>query len=433
MIVFLGVFLLSAGFAMAGSSKIVKAGLAGHLVVNEVQIDSLSGTGGTEDDWVELYNPTASAVSIDGWSIQKTTGTGGTLVNAPLSGSVAPGGYFLIVRNGAATTQDLKDAADILASDSFSLASNNIVYLVGNSSNITGADDPDIVDFAGWGTASFYEGTAAAPAIPEEKSISRSPDGEDSDENSIDFVVLDSPSPRNSADQPGGDDIGGTVLFTVLLDPDPARNITAGGAEIVFSANADGQALVNYGLDGGYGQATDWAAISENAAKTIILDGLACGTTYHYSVYAENSAGTESDATNDQSFTTLPCGLVLDSLVMTRPGAKADDNYGNGWEWEFYLTIWDMGETSLKMKFSQWLGPNSAVLGAGGNMRYSADSGANWIEIAADSAYPVIGADISALDESADPGRQLRVVVQMKVPAGTPAGYYNASYGVLTE
>jgi hypothetical protein len=41
------------------------------ILINEIQIDSIEGKGGTDDDWVELYNPNDESVSLKGWSIQK--------------------------------------------------------------------------------------------------------------------------------------------------------------------------------------------------------------------------------------------------------------------------------------------------------------------------------------------------------------------------
>ena len=90
-----------------------------------------------------------------------------------------------------------------------------------------------------------------------------------------------------------------------------------------------------------------------------------------------------------------------------------------------------MGETSLKMKFNQWTGANT--LNAGGNMQYSADNGSSWQDIIANATYPTVGADISGVDNSASAGRQVKILVRMKVPVGTAAGYYNSSYGILTE
>jgi hypothetical protein len=116
---------------------------------------------------------------------------------------------------------------------------------------------------------------------------------------------------------------------------------------------------------------------------------------------------------------------------MTKTSAKADDQYGDGWQWEFNITIWDMLETSLKMKFDQWTGAGS--LAAGNNMQYSVDEGENWVSIEDDGVYPEVGADIENIDMSTTDGRQVKILVRMKVPFGTSAGYYDSSYGILTE
>ena len=425
-----GVFLfllIGLSFIQAGETR---AGLASHAVINEVSIDSVAGSGGTEDDWVELYNPTNQAVDLTGWSIQKTSSSGSSLVRAALSGSIPANGYFLVVRNNASTTQSLKNSADILVSDSFSLSQNNIVYLVNDDSNISSSVDLNIIDFVGFGTAVFYEGSAPAPAIPETKSIARSPAGEDAGENAIDFQVQDNPTPTNSQTS-GGNDIGGTVLLTVTPDAIPVQNINSTDAQIFFQVNSAGKAYINYGLDAGRASSTAPEAVAANTTKAISLSGLACATTYHYVIYAENDLATENDASGDAVFTTLPCGITLDSLVMTKASAKANNQYGDGWQWEFNLTIWNVNETSLKMKFNQWTG--ASTLAAGANMQYSVDSGAIWHDITANAAYPTVGADLSGIDNGTAPGRQVKVIVRMKVPVGTAVGYYNSSYGILTE
>ena len=139
----------------------------------------------------------------------------------------------------------------------------------------------------------------------------------------------------------------------------------------------------------------------------------------------------DSDQTEDAVFTTLTCGIDVDAITMTRSGARAKDDYDTGWEWRFDLTVWDLAETSLKMLFGPWSGPSA--LSAAGNMRYSADDGTSWTYIDADNDYPAIGADIGTGDSSDEPGRQIQVLVQMKLPRGTLTGSYGTSYGILTE
>lgn len=427
-VLIVGVFLFSLIMLAAGPADKTEAGLADQAVINEISLQGAAGSGGVNDDWVELYNPTASAVSLIGWSIQKTTSSGGTLKKVALNGSLAANGYFLVVRNNASTTQSLKDAADVLADDSqFSLANDNIIYLVNDNENISSSTDPNIIDFVGLGNASYYEGAAAAPNPGAGKSIARIPAGEDTNQNSVDWQVQDNPTPTNS----GAGHIGGTVLLTITPSAAPTQNITSTGAQIVFQVNATSTALIRYGLNTGRASSTSPQAVAANATTTVNLAGLACATTYHFVIYAENPGATENDTTNDAVFTTWPCGISLDSLVMTKASARANNQYADGWQWEFNITVWNLNETSLKMKFNQWSG--AGTLEAGGNMQYSVNDGAAWTDITANAAYPAVGADISGLDNGAGAGRQVKITVRMRVPAGTAVGYYSSNYGILTE
>jgi hypothetical protein len=379
---------------------------------------------------VELYNPTGEAVSLAGWSIQKFSSTGSTGYNQPLTGTIPANGYFLIVRNAAATSRALKDEADLLANDAFSLANNNIVYLSNAAGTIVpGVNDPNIIDLVGFGTASYFEGAAAAPGITETRSIARQPEGEDTDQNSQDLVIINTPTPTNSA--AGDDDVSGTVLLTITPGDVPVKNITPTSAEFVFSTNADGIAQIKYGLTAAYNNSTAEESITANMERSIYLTGLECGQTYHYAIYAETADGNENDTTADATFATLPCGIAIDSLTMTRTAAKANNKFADGWEWQFNITVWDLSETGLFMKFNQWSGP--AALNAGGNMEYSVDDGAVWRSLDANNTYPGAALAIGSIDLSASAGRQVKIIVRMKVPVGTKAGTYSSSYGILTE
>jgi hypothetical protein len=421
------IFCLGAYFPFTG---VVQAVAPDHIVINEIQTDSIAGAGGTEDDWVELYNPTSATISLDGWSIQKTSGTFASLARKELTGTIPAGGHFLIVRDSASTSPALINAADVSAS-SFPLTDNSVVYLVNDNNNIATTTDQNIVDFVGFGSSTIFEGSGPAANPADAKSIARAIDGQDTNNNSADFSLQNNPSPENSGQESEENDIGGTVLLTITKDAAPEQNITPTGADIVFEVNGAGNAVIYYGLGSSYGSTTVATAFLPNAQTIISLAGLSCNTIYHYSIYAANTAGSDSDITSDVSFTTGPCGIALNSLSMTKISARANNQYADGWEWTFNITVWDINETNLKMKFNQWTG--AGVLNAGNNMQFSVDSGSNWLDITANDAYPAVGADISGIDNNVNNGRQVEIKVRMKVPVGTYAGDYNSSYGILTE
>jgi hypothetical protein len=173
------------------------------VLINEIQIDSLVGVGGSDDDWVELYNPNDFDVSLGGWSIQKHSANQPAEAcsidksfykkSFPQNAIIPAKGFYLIVSTQA--SDGLKNLADMTIG--WSLSANNTIYLVRNQEKIENGDDPDIIDKVGFGLACFPE---KEPFLnpPEGKSIQRKELGLDTDINSQDFEINDNPTPTNS-------------------------------------------------------------------------------------------------------------------------------------------------------------------------------------------------------------------------------------------
>src|SRR5436190_15605877 len=73
--------------------------LANTVVINEFMADQsnqsniLKLSDGSRPDWIELYNPTGAAVSLDGWKLKDSAATW----PFPATASIAPGGYLVVV------------------------------------------------------------------------------------------------------------------------------------------------------------------------------------------------------------------------------------------------------------------------------------------------------------------------------------------------
>src|SRR5690606_10571022 len=70
-------------------------------VTSDVVISQVYGGGGNSGatfthDFVELFNRGTATVDLTNWSIQYTGATGTSWAVTPLTGSIAPGGYYLI-------------------------------------------------------------------------------------------------------------------------------------------------------------------------------------------------------------------------------------------------------------------------------------------------------------------------------------------------
>ena len=252
-----------------------------------VVISQVYGGGGNSgaqytNDFVELFNPTSSTVSLAGMSVQyaSATGTGNFAANsiATLSGTIPPGHYYLVQQgHGTGTagvalpTPDATGSQDmaagsgkvILASTTTGLACN------GGSTPCDASQLAQIVDLVGYGTANFFEGPAAAPSLSSTTAGFRAAGGcTDTDNNGADFGSA-APAPRNTASPthvctgstsptgvgaaaPASTPAGGSTLLTVAVTPgtNPASTGIGVACDLTAIGGAASQALPDDGTSG---------------------------------------------------------------------------------------------------------------------------------------------------------------------------------------
>ncbi|MDR3763054.1 MAG: lamin tail domain-containing protein [Acidobacteriota bacterium] len=190
---------------------IVPAALAQHIEISQVYGGGGNSGAPYTNDFIELYNPTASAVSLSGWSVQYASAAGTTWTNKTnLSGTIPAYGYFLVAEASGSTGSALP-TADVTGTINLSgtagkvaLVNSTTALTNAGASNgvLTGATCPTattVVDFVGYGTtATCYEGTGAAPAPSNTTADIRNSSNTDTDVNSVDFTAV-APNPRNSS------------------------------------------------------------------------------------------------------------------------------------------------------------------------------------------------------------------------------------------
>src|SRR5258708_15990363 len=71
-------------------------GISQGVVISEVYGGGGNSGATYKNDFIELYNPTSSPVSLSGWSVQYTSAAGTTWLVTNLSGSIAAHSYYLI-------------------------------------------------------------------------------------------------------------------------------------------------------------------------------------------------------------------------------------------------------------------------------------------------------------------------------------------------
>ena len=201
---------LGAALALCSGGAFVVAAPAQADPSEDVVISEVYGGGGNtgallKQDFIELYNTSGSAVSIDGWSVQYASAAGSSWQVTALTGSIEPGAHFLVGEGfGAGGTIDLPPV-DMLGTISMGATSGKVALSTGTTSltgicGATCATNPAVHDYIGFGTtATDFEGGGPAPAPSNTTSDTRNAAGLDTDNNNLDFTILEPPMPTNAA------------------------------------------------------------------------------------------------------------------------------------------------------------------------------------------------------------------------------------------
>jgi len=171
----------------------------------DVVISQVYGGGGNSGapfthDFIELFNAGVTPVNLTGWSVQYQSAAGtGTWQVTPLSGSIAPGGYYLVQEASNAAVGSPLPAPDATGTIAMAAGAGKVA-LTTSTTAYNGSCPTCAVDLVGYGTtASCFEGAGPTSNLSNTTAALRKRGGcFDSDNNNIDFAVS-APSPRNSA------------------------------------------------------------------------------------------------------------------------------------------------------------------------------------------------------------------------------------------
>ncbi|WP_376735949.1 endonuclease/exonuclease/phosphatase family protein [Streptomyces broussonetiae] len=224
--------------AVAGAFTLTALPAAYAAPSSTVVISEVYGGGGNSGatlvrDFVELGNAGTAAYDLSGYSVQYLPGSpsaSSLWQVTPLSGSVAPGGRYLVAEGaGSGGTVELP-TPDATGSIAMSATSGTIALVSGGTALTckTAADcaaDSRIVDLVGFGSAVVREGSGPAAGASNTASVARAASLADTDDNAAD-LASGTPTPVNSAgqgpgsgggDDGGGDDGGSTEPGTVRV------------------------------------------------------------------------------------------------------------------------------------------------------------------------------------------------------------------------
>src|SRR6476620_1450636 len=175
------------------------------LVISEIY--AARGNAGAlyVNDYVELFNRGSSTVDVSAWSVQYATAAGNTWSATPLAGSVAPGRHLLVQLGPTGTVGSPLPAPDVTGTTNLAASGGKIALVHDTAAILCGASPGSctgvatLQDLVGYGSATDYEGTAAAPALDATTAAVRAGGGcTDTDSNTADFTG-GAPAPQTSA------------------------------------------------------------------------------------------------------------------------------------------------------------------------------------------------------------------------------------------
>jgi hypothetical protein len=170
------------------------------------------------------------------------------------------------------------------------------------------------------------------------------------------------------------------------------------------------------------GNMSPWSTIS-----SFIVDNSSLPTT--------TPSGTDGTIGGDVVGGVDPHGdLAVTSVVVVNGTATANGTFTSGWKYTFNITVPD-DETNLSMKFANWTSNvGSSTIPAANNIRFSSlqASPTGTTTITAANTYGSPDLHITGDLDGSTPGKQVQVMVEVAVPAGSVNGGYSTSYGLRT-
>jgi len=158
-----------------------------HLQINEVYYDTI-GTD-SKEEWIELYNPTDLTIDLENYTILSDSDTSFTIPAV----KVSPKSFFVIAKDQTGF-HTMYDADPDLAGMSITLANVSdyvaIVDVAGNE-----------IDSVSWGS-STYPGIIPNKGAEHAHSLERKELGGDTDDCSLDFVEISTPTPFAKYEKP---------------------------------------------------------------------------------------------------------------------------------------------------------------------------------------------------------------------------------------
>ncbi|QQS38368.1 lamin tail domain-containing protein [Candidatus Woesebacteria bacterium] len=365
------------------SPQNVYSALSNHVVISEIQISGNSAN----DEFVELYNPTGSAINLEGWRLTRKTasGTESNLI-ANISGTIPANGYFLITHASyeGSTTADSNYSAT-----SNAIASNNTVILYSDA-GVT------MMDKVGMGNAIDFEVQAVsnpealgsierkANSYSTSQSMSaggldeHSGNGEDSENNVSDFVVKTISTPQNNLSQTEASQaVSATPTPSVSTTPSPTPTTTQSVVLIsevqISGTTATDEFVELYNPTQNVIDLTGWKLAKKTVSGTqsnlvTELPENSLINSYGYFLIAHNDY--DDQISSDQQYSTSSSLASNNTVILIDADGNISDKVGMGEAVDFESQAYNSPDTDISIERKASAGSTVETMQTGGEDEY---------------------------------------------------------------
>jgi predicted extracellular nuclease len=191
------------------------------LVISQVYAGGGNSGASYTNDFVELFNGGSSAADLSGWTVQYASAASTSWSVTALSGSIQPGHHYLVQLGSSGSVGAALPTPDATGTTNIANTGGKVALVQGTTALACGASAgscsavSSVADLVGYGSASDYEGSGAAPALSSTTAAVRADNGcTDTNVNSADLTA-EAPTPRNAA----------TTAVTCSGSPPPSASV----------------------------------------------------------------------------------------------------------------------------------------------------------------------------------------------------------------
>jgi len=317
------------------------ASIADYVVVDEVYYDGAAV--GDDDEFIELYNPTASDVDISGWWLgdEETQGGGEFYGQIPGGTVLGAGERILIAKNLSGFQAQFGFAPDLVMGFALSNGGDEMILSTGYYDGY--------VDVVAWEGGS-WPGVVSYGAVPTGQSMSRDPAGEDTDDCPVDFVT-GSPTPESTWGGTEPEEGSIAAWFNRSVAAGYATYQTASGNADFFATATDLIDAAQYSID------VCLYTLSDSQIGTALLNADARGVTLRVIVEDGNHSGSVIDDLEAAGVPVIDDAYGLNDgdglmhnkflTVDARAGAPAGSGTVLGGSWNFNWGGWNYDANNL--------------------------------------------------------------------------------------